>query len=223
MFASIQLATRASATAAPSRATGKYSWKRRERNISSSVRTCKLEGLTKYAHRRTHTGKRPYRCPFDDCTKSFVRKTMLTKHMKHDHATNGKRPSVQWRPFLEERRMVQQQQQYAMPPPTVAAAAVGQCSCYSCWSAASSSTAPALQTSPLLSSPSSSVDSMPSSPTSWSPVLHPSYYRRTSSSSSSISSVSSQDVVLPSVSSFFDRKDDITRRNSSYSLFTPVL
>ncbi|KAI8365901.1 uncharacterized protein BYT42DRAFT_618354 [Radiomyces spectabilis] len=70
-------------------------------------------------HRRTHTGKRPYRCPSEGCSKSFVRKTMLTKHMKCDHSINGKRPHIQWRPFLEERRLMymRQQQQHQQRHP----------------------------------------------------------------------------------------------------------
>ncbi|EOR02756.1 hypothetical protein E3P92_01926 [Wallemia ichthyophaga] len=36
-------------------------------------------------HRRIHTGKRPYKCPIQGCSKSFCRKTTLTKHTKRNH------------------------------------------------------------------------------------------------------------------------------------------
>lgn len=155
---------------------------------------------------RTHTGKRPYRCPFDGCSKSFVRKTMLTKHMKHDHASNGKRPSVQWRPFIEERRLVQQQQQQLRQQ---------RCTCAECFygiihsptgwqQVVASSSPPSL----IVESPSSSsVDDLP--PTS--PGLLPSPYYP-----------SQPGVVLPSLSSFIDTNKDQSenRRDSGISLYS---
>lgn len=159
---------------------------------------------------RTHTGKRPYRCPFDGCSKSFVRKTMLTKHMKHDHASNGKRPSVQWRPFIEERRLVQQQQQQLRQQ---------RCTCAECFygvmhsplawqqSAVAGSSPPPAPPSLIVESPSSSsVDDLP--PTS--PGLLPSPYYP-----------SQPGVVLPSLSSFIGAKEQPeSRRDSGISLYS---
>lgn len=104
-------------------------------------------------HRRTHTGKRPYRCPFDNCSKSFVRKTILTKHMKSDHVTNGRRPSVQWQPFIEERRkvmMLQQQQQLQLKQQQQQ-----NCACTECYNNTTicSTTSPTSAAAPLWSSP----------------------------------------------------------------------
>lgn len=38
-------------------------------------------------HRRTHTGNRPYKCPYADCQKTFTRKTTLTRHQNHHSGT----------------------------------------------------------------------------------------------------------------------------------------
>ncbi|KAF5565023.1 zinc finger protein [Fusarium phyllophilum] len=36
-------------------------------------------------HRRIHTGKRPYKCAHDGCSKSFCRKTTMVKHQRRSH------------------------------------------------------------------------------------------------------------------------------------------
>jgi hypothetical protein len=38
-------------------------------------------------HRRTHTGNRPYKCPYADCQKTFTRRTTLTRHQNHHSGT----------------------------------------------------------------------------------------------------------------------------------------
>jgi hypothetical protein len=170
----------------------------------------------KSVFRRTHTGKRPYRCPFDDCSKSFVRKTVLTKHMKTDHTTNGRRPSVQWQPFIEERRiMLQQQQQqqqqlHQQQQQQQHQHFVSSCTCVEC----SSNWSPPTPSLSCYGSPySSHEDSNPSSPTSsswsqsslsWSP--NPPVYER-------------DQVVLPSLSSLLIPKYEFSGKDSSVSIY----
>lgn len=38
-------------------------------------------------HRRIHSGKRPYKCPYADCQKTFTRRTTLTRHQNHHSGT----------------------------------------------------------------------------------------------------------------------------------------
>ncbi|POW20931.1 hypothetical protein PSHT_02954 [Puccinia striiformis] len=48
----------------------------------SSVAEAFSDSSSLARHRRVHTGKRPYRCPFLGCDKTFCRKTTLMKHHK---------------------------------------------------------------------------------------------------------------------------------------------
>lgn len=41
------------------------------------------------------------------CTKSFIRKTILTRHIKSVHPMCSKGPAIQWRPLFEEQHRMQ--------------------------------------------------------------------------------------------------------------------
>lgn len=173
-------------------------------------------------HRRTHTGKRPYRCPFDNCSKSFVRKTILTKHMKGDHVTNGRRPSVQWQPFIEERRKVMlQQQQQQQKQQQQQQHLLSTCACTECYN-----TSPPPYWSPntpVLSGyeDDSSSSSSPSSPSSVSwPYALP-YQYQPSLNWTSAAVYDRDHIVLPSLSSILVPSKQFwspPRRDSGVSL-----
>lgn len=42
-----------------------------------------------------------------DCTKSFIRKTVLTRHIKSVHPMCSKGPAIQWRPLFEAQHRLQ--------------------------------------------------------------------------------------------------------------------
>ena len=55
--------------------------------------------------RRTHTGRKPYRCSEGLCTKRFVHKTTLIQHMKSEHPSVNQQQRVKWQPFRQERQL----------------------------------------------------------------------------------------------------------------------
>lgn len=120
--------------------------------------------------------------------------------MKGDHATNGRRPSVQWQPFIEERRRVmllQQQQQQQNQQHNNQQNPMASCACTDCYSNTNNSLVNAsppywspptpvlsVYESPCLSQDDASSSSSPSSPssTSWpyssSAVPYQHYYQQ---------------------------------------------